>query len=147
MERIFENFTITVLKLNKLVNKIKTHEMRGYGLKAIHVMCIYYINGHPDGMTAAELAKLTLEDKAAISRGLALLRSKGYVTYDPDRYNAEIRLTENGRRLAEFITEKSEAAVCAGSAEFTDEQRETFYGSLQTIADNLKAYYEKISKE
>ena len=41
MEKIFENFTVNILKLNKLVNKIKQFEMEEYGLKAIHVMCGY----------------------------------------------------------------------------------------------------------
>ena len=144
MEKIFENFTITVLKLNKLVNKIKTYEMKEYGLKAIHVMCVYYLNEHPEGLKAAELSKLTLEDKAAISRGLALLRGKGYVSYDPDGYNADIKLTEAGKRIAKGITEKSEKAVNAGAV-FSDSERETFYKSLQVIADNLKNYYEKLS--
>lgn len=145
MEKIFENFTITVLKLNKLVNKIKTLEMREYGLKAVHVMCIYYLSEHPEGIKAADLVKLTLEDKAAISRGLALLRSHGYVKYDSDRYNAVIRLTESGKQIAKEIIEKSERAVNAGSAMFSDEEREHFYSALQIIADNLKDYYAHLS--
>lgn len=145
MEKVFENFTVTVLKLNKTVNKIKTLEMKEYGLKAIHVMCIYYLSEHPEGVTAAELAKLTLEDKAAISRGLSLLRNGGYVTYDQDKYNAEIRLTEAGKNLAAGIAEKSEKAVGAGSALFTEEEREKFYKTLQIIAENLSRYYEELS--
>ena len=145
MEKIFENFTITILKLNKLVNKIKTYEMKEYGLKAVHVMCIYYLNEHPEGLKAADLVKLTLEDKAAISRGLALLRTSGYVIYDPDRYNADIHLTEAGKALAEGITKKYENAVDAGSALFSDEEREKFYKSLQIIAENLKKYYDGLS--
>ena len=39
MEKIFENFTINILKLNKLVNRIKQYEMKEFGLRAIHVMC------------------------------------------------------------------------------------------------------------
>ncbi len=144
MEKIFENFTITVMKLNKLVNKIKTHEMKEYGLKAIHVMCIYYLNENSQGLRAAELVKLTLEDKAAVSRGLALLRDKGYVSYDPDKYNAVIRLTDEGKKLADFITDRSEKAVNAGSAVLSEEERVQFYKSLHCIADNLKAYYEQI---
>lgn len=146
MEKIFENFTITVLRLNKLVHKIKTYEMKEYGLKAIHVMCIYYLDEHREGLKAAELSKLTLEDKAAISRGLALLRDKGYVGYDSDKYNAEIRLTESGVKLAEEIAEKSENAVNAGCADFTDGERENFYKSLQVIANNLQVYYAKLSE-
>lgn len=147
MEKVFENFTITVLKLNKLVNKIKAHEMREYGLKAIHVMCIYYLKENENGLTAAELSKLTLEDKAAISRGLALLRDKGYVTYDANKYNAEIRLSEAGEKLADYISEKSEKAVNAGSVVFSEEERVAFYQALQNIAKNLHDYYEQIVKE
>ena len=77
MQNRFENFTIGVLKLNKLVQRIKLLEMDDYGLKAIHVMCIYYAACRP--VTAGELARLTLEDKAAISRALSLLKQNGYL--------------------------------------------------------------------
>ena len=62
MEKIFENFTVNILKLNKLVNKIKQFEMEEYGLKAIHVMCGYYLYENPNGLTASELAKLAIEE-------------------------------------------------------------------------------------
>ncbi len=146
MEKIFENFTVTVMKLNKLVNKIKLHEMKEYGLKAVHVMVIYYLNENPQGLRAAELVKLTLEDKAAVSRGLALLGEKGYVSYDPDKYNAVITLTEDGKKLAEFITDRSEKAVNAGMVVLSEEERLQFYKSLHCIADNLKVYYGQITE-
>ena len=141
MEKIFENFTITILRLNKLVHKIKNFEMQEYGLKTIHVMCVYYLNCHADGITASELTKLTLEDKAAISRALKLLQEKGYASYDPNKYNAEIRLTDEGKKLADFISQKADRAVSAGSYDFTEEQRNSFYTQLLTIADNLENYY------
>ena len=144
MEKIFENFTITILKLNKLVHKIKNFEMHEYGLKTIHVMCVYYLNNNPEGLTASELTKLTLEDKAAISRALKVLQEKGYASYDPNKYNAEIRLTEEGKKLALIISEKADSAVSAGSYDFTDEQRNSFYVELKTIADNLEKYYNSL---
>ncbi len=145
MEKIFENFTVTVMKINKLVNKIKVHEMKEYGLKAVHVMCIYYLNENPQGLKASELVKLTLEDKAAISRGLALLRDKGYVSYDPDKFSAVIKLTDAGKKLADFIADKSEKAVNECMVVFSEEERLQFYKSLHCIADNLKAYYGQIA--
>ena len=141
MENIFENFTITILKLNKLVQKIKNCEMQEYGLKTIHVMCIYYLNNNPEGLTASELTRLTLEDKAAISRALKVLREKGYASYDQYRYNADIRLTSDGKQLASIICEKADRAVNAGSFDFTEEQRNSFYGQLKAIAENLEKYY------
>lgn len=141
MDNIFENFTITVLKLNKLVQKIKNFEMQEYGLKTIHVMCGYYLNAHPEGLTAADLAKLTLEDKAAISRALKAMQDKGLVTYNPNRYNAVIRLTDEGKRFADYISDKATKAVAAGSYDFSEEERIGFYKALNAIADNLESYY------
>ena len=144
MENIFENFTITILKLNKLVQKIKNIEMQEYGLKTIHVMCVYYLDNNPDGLTASELTKLTLEDQAAISRALKVLQEKGYASYDLNRYNAEIRLTDEGKKLASLIGKKADKAVSAGSYNFTEEQRNSFYNELGTIAENLEKYYNEL---
>ena len=144
MENIFENFTITILKLNKLVHKIKNFEMQEYGLKTIHVMCVYYLNNNPEGLTASELTKLTLEDKAAISRALKVLQEKGYINYDQNKYNAEIRLTDAGKKLAETICKKADLAVNAASFKFSEKQRNSFYMELKTIADNLEKYYNSL---
>lgn len=148
MDNIFENFTISILKLNKLVNKIKVHEMREYGLKAIHTMCIYYLGLNPDGgLTSSELARLTLEDKAAISRGLALLVEKGYVTYDQNKYGAKIYLTDSGKQLAKDVNDKCERAVSAGSAIKTEEELIFFYKALNAISKNLQEYYNSLTEE
>ena len=40
MEKVFENFAVVIMKLNKLIQRIKQFEMREYGLKAIHVMSL-----------------------------------------------------------------------------------------------------------
>ena len=144
MDKIFEHFTITILKLNKLVQKIKIYEMQEYGLKAIHVMCGYYLMENPDGLTASELVKLTLEDKAAISRALRTLQEKGFVTYDVNGHNSLIRLTDEGKNLADFITHRSTEAVKKVSAALTDEEREFFYRSLGDIAENLENYYDAL---
>lgn len=141
----FENFTITVLKLNKLIQKIKICEMRGYGLKAVHVMCIYYLDMNRNGLTASELAKLTLEDKAAISRALNLLREKGFVSYGSNKYNERVRLTETGEKASAYILEKADSAVNAAGGSVPDCEREIMYRSLGIIADNLEAYYQSLA--
>lgn len=144
MDKIFEHFTITILKLNKLVQKIKLYEMQEYGLKAIHVMCGYYLRENPDGLTASELVKLTLEDKAAISRALKTLQEKGFVSYGANGHNSLIKLTDEGKKLAEFIINRSTEAVEKGSAELTEDERVFFYRSLGSIAQNLETYYDNL---
>lgn len=145
MEKIFENFTVNILKLNKLVNKIKQFEMEEYGLKAIHVMCGYYLYENPNGLTASELAKLAIEDKGAISRALAVMREKELVSYDAHTYNSSIMLTEQGKRFAEEMLLKAESAVVAGCADQTEEERRIFYKTLSDIVGNLTEYYAKLS--
>ncbi|HIR67674.1 MAG TPA: MarR family transcriptional regulator [Candidatus Coproplasma avicola] len=147
MEDLFERFTVSILRLNKLVQRIKIYEIKKFGLKSIHVMCLYYLNCHPEGLTASELVKLTLEDKAAISRALATMREEGYAEYDSATHNADVRLTPKGKQLAEYIVGRAAAAVSAGSADFSAEQREFFYKSLVTISDNLEQYYNELSKK
>lgn len=144
MNERFENFTFGIIKLYKLVQKIKLNEMREYDLKAVHVMCIYNLYTHGK-MTASELSKQTLEDKAAISRALKLLSGKKYVTYNPDSYNSPIELTELGATVAEAIVEKAQRAVDAAGGTFTDEQRTTFYQCLETISEKLEDYCKNIA--
>lgn len=147
MDNRFENFTISILKLNKLIHKIKLHEMTEYGLKAIHVMCLYYLDKQQSALTSSELARLTLEDKAAISRAVALLSEKGYITYVSNGYNSPIALTEEGRAVARAIDEKADNAVKAGSERLTDEQSAEMRLYLTHVADNLEKYYRKISEK
>ncbi len=145
MEDLFERFTVSILKLNKLVQRIKVYEMKKFNLKSVHVMCLYYMYSH-NGVTSSELVKLTLEDKAAISRALATMREQGYAEYDPASHNAVVKLTPKGMELAKHIVVRAEAAVSAGSADFSPEEREFFYKSLITISDNLEKYYSELSK-
>lgn len=147
MEKIFENFTFTVLKLNKLIQKIKHAEMREFGLKTIHVMCLYRLYTSRDGLTCGELVKLTLEDKSAISRAVKVLKQKGYANYDGSSYNSLITLTDSGVKIAELTIEKADRAVNAASCDFTEEQRLNFYKSLDIIAEKLEAYHTWLTEE
>lgn len=146
MENLFQSFTTSVLKIYKLIQKIKLHEMRGYGLKGIHVMCMYYLRERPEGLTASELMRLTLDDKAAISRALKLLSDKGYIEYDEKTYNSRIRLTPAGFEVAEDVSVKADKAVSAVAEDFTDEQREFFHGTLARIVEHLESYYGELHK-
>ena len=148
MDTLFEEFTISILKLNKLVHRIKLYEMEPFGLQAIHVMCLFYIAHSEDGATAGDLARQAMEDKAAVSRAIALLKSKGYVQATDQKYNSKLRLTDEGRKVAEFIDGAAERAVQAGMDDtLTDEKRREFYTSLNSIYNNLKTYYEHLLEE
>lgn len=149
MKSRFESFVITVWKMNKIVRNIKIAEMERYGLKAVHVMVLHYLKNNPLGLTAAELTKLTLEDKAAMSRALASLEEKGYLSVEKangKKYNAVVFLTEEGKKVAEEMSEKADKAVENCSLSLTEEERESFYRSLAAIAENLSVYYASLKK-
>lgn len=140
MNERFENFTMSINKLYRLVQKIKLIEMKGFGLKAIHVMCIYTLSVY-GAMTASELVKRTLEDKAAISRAIKLLSERGFVNYGADGYNAPAALTKRGEEVARAIGEKAQRAVDVAGGEFTDEQRKNLYECLGIVSERLEEYY------
>ena len=99
----FEDLTAGVTQVYKNIQRIKKQRMNSLGLKGTQVMCIYYLSIHPGGMTAADLSRITVEDKASISRILAELEEEGYITYETEpgrKYRAPALLTEKGRETA-----------------------------------------------
>lgn len=142
MQRRFEQFTRSIARIYRCVQQIKHTEMRGLGLEGGHVMCLFCLGQHPEGLTAAELCALCGEDKAAVSRALAALRSRGLVHPDPEgarrRYRAKLFLTDRGRETSRQVEQLICQAVERGGAGLTPEQRETFYFALSRIADNLQ---------
>lgn len=147
MENRFKNFTISILKIHKLIQKIKLLEMDEYGLKAIHVMCLYLLDEHAGGLTAGDLIRYTLEDKAAISRGIKLLKERGYVEHDGTKNNSLIKLTPSGKEIADLVLERAESAVDFGGRNIDDETRETLYATLSEIANSLGEYYKQLLTE
>ena len=101
MDDRFETFTMAVLRLNKLVQRIKLLEMGGYGLKAIHVMCIYYAAKGP--VTAGELSRLTCEDKAAVSRALGDHGAYLGIIVKRDKLQVKVEREERNKAVGERI--------------------------------------------
>ena len=57
----FEDLTAGVTQVYKNIQRIKKQRMNSLGLKGTQVMCIYYLSIHPEGMTAADLSRITVE--------------------------------------------------------------------------------------
>lgn len=137
----FECLTTGVTRIYRSVQKIKRHRMGSMGLKGTHVMCIYFLKGNLDGLTAADLCRLCHEDKAGISRILSDLEAQGFICYDMPqgrKYRARAALTEAGKEYAEKVCDLIVAATERGGAGITEAEREVFYRVLFRIADNLE---------
>ncbi len=104
MDDRFERFAVAVAELNRYLQRIKEQEMRKFGLRASHAMCIYYLGQNREGLTVTQLSQCCKEDKAAISRCMAQLLERKLVACDLPKgkraYRTPFRLTEDGAKLA-----------------------------------------------
>ena len=143
MTQRFETFVTSITQIYRCIQKIKTFEMQPLGLKSIHVMCLFYLQQHPEGLTASQLTTLCEEDKGAISRALSALEQKHLIAFgdhpgQSKRYRTRIRLTDAGQDAARRIDARIEAAVEQGGQGLSDRSRAEFYRALQIIAENLQ---------
>ncbi len=138
----FENYVGAVMRSYRCIQKLKSAQSKELGLKANHVMCLYFLGKHADGLTAAELCKLCHEDKAAISRTVFDLTQKELVLpTEPSakkKYRTVIKLTERGAELSNRLQSAIERMVKAVSDDFSEAERDTFYRMLFSITDGLE---------
>lgn len=136
----FEAFLTGITVCYKYIQRIKNAEMTEFGLKGTHVACLFYLNHAPEGMTAAQLCSVCAEDKASISRTVADLRSRGYITPGTGKnYRIPLKLTSAGAEIARRMEPQIEAWVSVGGEGMSEEQRQAFYESLSMISENLRA--------
>ena len=138
----FETFVTNITSIYRSIQKLKSQEMASLGLKGTHVMCLFQLRQHPEGLTSTQLAQLCEEDKAAISRALTELRERGLTSVEETpgqrRYRAPVTLTEAGREVTHQMDRKILGAVRQGAQGYTAEERDTFYRVLLQIAENLQ---------
>ena len=143
MTQRFDAFVSGITSCYKYIQRIKSMEMTEFGLKGTHVMCLYYLRQNPAGLTASQLCGLCAEDKAAISRTVSELKSRGYITtLSQKAYRAMLTLTAAGQEVARKFDQLIESWVTAGGDGLTEEERSDFYKSLSSIAENLRVRIE-----
>ena len=151
MEARFETFTRQITSIYRSIQKIKSVEMTSFGLKGVHVLCTYFLSKHEEGLTSAQLCDMCGEDKGAISRAVSALKEKGYVTEtQPDeikKYRSIITLTDSGREVAKYETEKICDVLEKGGCGLSEEKRKSVYESLTLICKNLEQYINGLDDE
>ena len=143
----FEKFALLIDGVQKCVQKFKTNIAPELGIKSVHVLWIYELYIHPEGLTSAELAVKSNIDPSLISRELANLKRRGYITKEttPGKrtYNARITLTDEGKILAQTIHRDALEVQSRVAEGVSTEDLAVFYEVLEKLHDNL----EKIMKE
>ena len=149
MKDRFETFTVLIAKINRNIRKIKNQEMAEHDLRSPHISCLYYLYCS-GGLTATDLCERCEEDKATISRSLDYLEKNGYLTCESKfakRYKSPLVLTEKGRDAGKKIKDKIDLAFDEISKELTEEERITFYRSLNIISDGLEAIVKRLDEK
>lgn len=140
----FETFTGSILELSRYLQKIKDMEMKPLGLRASHVMCLYYLGKSPQGLTVTELVNACKEDKAAVSRCVSDLVGRGLVSgnYPANKrsYRTKLTLTPEGRVLTQKVYQRVDEAMVGGGEGLSQQQRETLYTAMEIILHNLAQY-------
>lgn len=143
----FEEFVSLISNIHKDIQKIKQDRMKQFGLSGNHVMCLFYLAKHEEGLTAANLCQLMFVNKAAVSRTLAELIEKEYVIYadqeEGKKYRAIVKLTEKGVS----VTEQIDGIICEVVNEIgkdlEDKERNIMYRSLEIVSKNLDSLAKK----
>lgn len=144
-ETRFEDFVGIISALNKEIQRIKNAEAHRLGFRGADVMCLYYLVKHPDGLTAAELARLVDVSRAAVSRTVAHLAEDGFVEVggsdeEASRYRAPIRLTEKGYEAARPLDDIIHRVLDEAGGELALRQRMQMYDSLNHILEKLRTF-------
>ena len=143
----FEQFTVVISGIYRYIQKLERDEMIKRGYKGAFAQYLATLKRYEEGLTSTELCLVCDKDKAAVSRIISEMEEKGLVQRPKKAirgYRSKITLTEKGRETAEYVFERALAAVQSVSGELmSDEQREIFYLTLDSIYKNLR----KVSEE
>ncbi len=136
----FEQFTLAISGIYRSIQKIERKEMERYGLKGGCAQYLVALSQNPEGLTAAQLCELCDVDKAAVSRALSELESRGMVCRQGGLtgYRAKLTLTDEGCRVAAYTRRCAMAAVEAAGQDLSPETRAALYTALQSISGHLQ---------
>jgi len=76
----FERFSLALFEISRYWHKLAAEEMARHGLRASHATYLTALLRCEEGLTAPELGRLCGRDKSDVSRTVAILQEKGFVT-------------------------------------------------------------------
>ena len=145
-ERFFQ-FTRMIDGMHKNILKLRLDHAPAFGVKGVHILWVYELLQHPEGMSAAELAAHSKIDRSLISREIAALKRQGYIETEASigkrGYNAKIFLTESGKAAAEKIGELGLTLQNRVSGTISEKELAIFYATLEKLYTNLEKLAEQ----
>lgn len=138
----FREFSGLVSRAEKALQRVKTENVKDYGLRGVHVSCLLALHERPEGLTATELASVCGVDRAQISRVTAELRGLDLVCEASPgprrRYRGALELTEEGRAAAAEMAGIVDEKLQRVSGDIPPEELTVFYRVLGAIVERLE---------
>ena len=137
----FEHFSLAIFEISRCWHKLAAEEMAVYGLQGKHAIYLTAMYRCGEGVTAPQLCELCGRDKSDVSRAVAMLQQRGFVTKEgggQSLYGGVLKLTVQGRAAAEQVGRRAALAVELAGAGLDDETRACFYGALESITGRLR---------
>ena len=138
----FREFSGLVSRAEKALQRVKTENVKDYGLRGVHVSCLLALHERPEGLTATELASVCGVDRAQISRVTAELRGLDLVCEASPgprrRYRGALELTEEGRAAAAEMAGIVDEKLQRVSGDIPPEELTVFYRVVGAIVERLE---------
>lgn len=137
----FEQFSAAISCIYRHIQKLERDEMVKYGYKGAFAQYLVVLRRYPEGVTATRMCEICDKDKAAISRIVVEMETKGLVSREGGhngKYRAVITLTDEGKKAADFVCQKARTAVEEVGTALSDTERMGMYAALESIAARLQ---------
>ena len=138
----FEEFSALISSIYGNIQKLKARYTTQLGLTAVHVLWLYLLRTHPEGMSASELAAAAQSNRSLFSREIDELFDKGIIYTQENgskrRYGWKLILTDKGRELADIITVIAADIQKTVSRDISEEDLITFYQTLKVLANGFE---------
>ena len=135
----FEQFWSLISGIHRNIEKLKTKWTQPLGMKSVHIFWVYLLKDHPEGLTAAELSRLSQTNRSLVSREIQNLIDLGYVFTDPNsrNYGQKLKLTQSGLEAAKTISQESLNIQNQVNAGIPEEDLMILYRTLETLMENF----------
>jgi DNA-binding MarR family transcriptional regulator len=149
-EEHFEQFRNLISGIHWNIEKLKSKWTAPLGMKSVHIFWVYLLKNHPEGLTAAELARLSQTNRSLVSREVQNLMNLGYVCAENERknnYGLKLKLTPAGIEAAQTIAETSLKIQNQVSAGIPEADLLTLYRTLEILMENFQKIAEQPLEE
>ncbi len=147
----FVTFVNRMEAIQKYLRRIRALLGSEMDMKGVHVLWVYLLSMHPDGLTSAEIAEVSSVDRSLVSREIRMLQENGIVELEETNgrrtYNSTVRLTEKGRKYAAEIEIKALQIQNFVDTDISEEELNYFYSATEKICHNFGVILEGETNE